>query len=165
MKIISAPTNHAERPLAVMKADVTVAIITIVTAPGQNCRSIGFGPTRALSIDALMEGSGALAERVLIWLNEGGLDPPPQGGSNIWAEAQWRFTPCHLQEGHLQDEGACANCSAACTPPSRICFALARSGTARANCKVPTMRPKMAIARLRLTAESASGSNAARLET
>ena len=24
---------------------VTVAIITIVTAPGQNCRSIGLGPT------------------------------------------------------------------------------------------------------------------------
>ena len=37
--------NHAERPLFVTKVAVTVAIITIVTAPGQNCRSIGLGPT------------------------------------------------------------------------------------------------------------------------
>ena len=39
--------NHAERPLFVMKVAVTAAIITIVTAPGQNCRSIGLGPTVA----------------------------------------------------------------------------------------------------------------------
>ncbi len=45
MNSIRAPTNQAERPLAVMKADVTVAIITMVTAPGQNCRFIGVGPT------------------------------------------------------------------------------------------------------------------------
>jgi hypothetical protein len=37
--------NHAERPLFVMNVVVTAAIITIVTAPGQNCRSIGLGPT------------------------------------------------------------------------------------------------------------------------
>ena len=36
--------NHADRPLLVMKQDVTEAIMTIVTAPGQNCKSIGFGP-------------------------------------------------------------------------------------------------------------------------
>ena len=36
--------NQAERPLFVMKHAVMVAIITIETAPGQNCRSIGIGP-------------------------------------------------------------------------------------------------------------------------
>ena len=36
--------NHADRPLLVTKADATAAIMTIVTAPGQNCRSIGLGP-------------------------------------------------------------------------------------------------------------------------
>ena len=40
-----APINHADRPPLVMKQVVTVAIMTMVTAPGQNCKSIGFGPT------------------------------------------------------------------------------------------------------------------------
>jgi hypothetical protein len=38
--------NHAERPLFVMKEAVTAEIITIVTAPGQNCKSIGLGPMK-----------------------------------------------------------------------------------------------------------------------
>ena len=38
------PTNHADRPLFVTYIAVRVAISTITTAPGQNCRSIGDGP-------------------------------------------------------------------------------------------------------------------------
>ena len=34
MKMSGAPMNHAERPLLLMKLAVTVAIITMVTAPG-----------------------------------------------------------------------------------------------------------------------------------
>jgi hypothetical protein len=45
MNISKAPMNHAERPPFVTKVAVTVAIITIVTAPGQNGKSIGLGPT------------------------------------------------------------------------------------------------------------------------
>ena len=37
--------NHADRPLLVMNEVVTAEIITMVTAPGQNCKSIGCGPT------------------------------------------------------------------------------------------------------------------------
>ena len=40
----STPTNQAERPLFVTSDAVIVAMNTITTAPGQNCRSIGFGP-------------------------------------------------------------------------------------------------------------------------
>src|SRR5436305_3169959 len=49
MKMSRAPTNQAERPPLVMKLAVTVAIITMVTAPGQNCRLIGDDPTTYLS--------------------------------------------------------------------------------------------------------------------
>ena len=38
------PTNHVERPLLVTSVAVMVPINTMTTAPGQNYRSIGFGP-------------------------------------------------------------------------------------------------------------------------
>ena len=41
---MSTPTNHAERPLLVTRDTVMVAISIMTTAPGQNCRFIGFGP-------------------------------------------------------------------------------------------------------------------------
>ena len=41
----STPTNQAERPLLVTSAAVIVAMSIIATAPGQNCRVIGVGPT------------------------------------------------------------------------------------------------------------------------
>src|SRR5262245_34102217 len=40
----STPMNHAERPLFVTIAAVTVAMRIITTAPGQNCMLIGVGP-------------------------------------------------------------------------------------------------------------------------
>src|SRR5438270_10382299 len=44
MNTSRAPMNHAERPLFVTKVAVTVAIITIVTAPGQKLQVHWFGP-------------------------------------------------------------------------------------------------------------------------
>ena len=49
--------DQAERPLLVMKQEVTVAIITMVTAPGQNCKSIGLGTLRKR---VATEGAAAL---------------------------------------------------------------------------------------------------------
>jgi hypothetical protein len=48
MKMSKAPMNQAERPLLVMKVAIIAEIITMVTAPGQNCRFIGGGPTGIL---------------------------------------------------------------------------------------------------------------------
>ena len=43
MKMIRAPMNQAERPLLVMKAAVTVAMIIMNHRAGQNCRSVAAG--------------------------------------------------------------------------------------------------------------------------
>ena len=39
------PMNHVERPPLDSVVAVIVATSTITTAPGQNCRSIGLGPS------------------------------------------------------------------------------------------------------------------------
>ena len=39
------PINHVDRPLFVTNDAVIVAMSIISTAPGQNCRSIGAGPS------------------------------------------------------------------------------------------------------------------------
>ena len=43
--MMRAPTNQAERPPLVMRVAVSVAMSIIATAPGQNVRSIGVGPS------------------------------------------------------------------------------------------------------------------------
>jgi hypothetical protein len=58
------PMNQAERPLFVMKQAVTAAIITMVTAPGQNCANpLASGRSRSSPARALEQRTGQFGKR------------------------------------------------------------------------------------------------------